>query len=493
MPASVSRVDRLDAFQLVLLDQLSSSLFDSLEVAHRWDVVLEFFVPRIATWAFVTMPDEQGEARIVARLDAHHSAEESEGETLVLPLRAAGEFLGSLHLRIRGRDALATQEFLQLAAARCAQALHNAILYAREQRVSLTFQNAALSAPLPEVPGYRFEAIYEAGRAEALVGGDWYDAFRLSDGRFVVSIGDVMGSGLKAAVAMVNVRQTMRGVAHIHADPVLMLQAADRALRDQYPERYVTTFVAIIDPVTQNCAYANAGHPPPFVRAPDGSVQPLRGHGTPLGLPEFGMHVEAHYTHLEPQSIVLLYTDGLTEASHDVVEGERHVRSALEQIDPRESGYARRIYERVLPAHSRDDVAILAVHVGAVGPVKRWRFDPRWHDVATRVRLEMSDELALNGFDPQRLFNFEVIFAELMANLVRYAPGTAEAFLEVRPDAFILHVTDKGPGFQFLPRLPHDLFSERGRGLFLISQLAGDFNVERRPGGGSHARVVLAP
>lgn len=69
----------------------------------------------------------------------------------------------------------------------------------REQRASVAFQQAALPATLPSIAGLSFDAVYRAAEAEALVGGDWYDAFRLSDGRFVLSVGDVAGSGLAAA------------------------------------------------------------------------------------------------------------------------------------------------------------------------------------------------------------------------------------------------------------------------------------------------------
>lgn len=483
--------ESLAGSELILLDQLTSALWKSLEVQYRLDAILEFFVPRFADWALITMPEDSGDARIAARRGAQ-PAKAGLAHTTALPLVTNDAQVGTLHVCFNERGPQAGQFFLRTVVERCAQALRNAMLYEREQHVALTFQNAALSAALPDVPGYHFDAVYEAGRAEALVGGDWYDAFALYDGRFVVSIGDVVGSGLRAAVAMVNVRQTMRGVAYVHPDPVIMLEAAGKALRDQYPERYVTTFVAVIDPVTQSCTYANAGHPPPFLRSADGHVEQLRGNGVPLGLSDFGGHAQVHYSRFEPGSLLLLYTDGLTEASRDILEGERRVRTALEQLDPGDETAAHTLHECVLSNHASDDVAILAIHAASAPPVNRWRFDPRWPDATARLRLEISDELVRAQFEPELLFNLEVIFAELVANVLRYAPGTVEAFLEVRPDAFIFHLADKGPGFQFLPRLPQDLFSENGRGLFLISQLAAEFNVEHRPGGGSHARVVLA-
>lgn len=99
--------------------------------------------------------------------------------------------------------------------------------------------------------------------------------------------------------------------------------------------------------------------------------------------------------------------------------------------------------------------------------------------------------LALEGLDEEQLSAFDVIYAETVANLIRHAGGTAEFLLQRQPDRFVLHVLDKGPGFQISPRLPNDLFSENGRGLYLIAKLADGFSVERRPGGGSHARISI--
>ena len=156
--------------------------------------------------------------------------------------------------------------------------------YDRERRASEAFQEAALPKALPTEPGVSFSAVYQAGSSEALVGGDWYDAFRLLDGRILLSVGDVMGSGLDAAVMMSAVRQSIRGAAQIYPDPCAILDAADRALRSGNPEAIVTAFVAVVDPFDHSITYASAGHPPPFLREEDGEIVKLSGSGPPLGL-----------------------------------------------------------------------------------------------------------------------------------------------------------------------------------------------------------------
>jgi anti-sigma regulatory factor (Ser/Thr protein kinase) len=85
----------------------------------------------------------------------------------------------------------------------------------------------------------------------------------------------------------------------------------------------------------------------------------------------------------------------------------------------------------------------------------------------------------------------ELVFGELLGNVVRYAPGPIEVMFDWSEPVPVLHVLDRGPGFTLMPRLPSDLLSERGRGLFIVWSLAEDFNVTERLDGGSHARAVL--
>ena len=93
----------------------------------------------------------------------------------------------------------------------------------------------------------------------------------------------------------------------------------------------------------------------------------------------------------------------------------------------------------------------------------------------------------------RRLDAAELVFGELLGNVVRFAPGPVEIVLNwTHAAAPVLHVLDRGPGFTFAPKLPLDLLSERGRGLYIVWSLAEDFNVTPRHDGGAHARAVLA-
>jgi anti-sigma regulatory factor (Ser/Thr protein kinase) len=193
----------------------------------------------------------------------------------------------------------------------------------------------------------------------------------------------------------------------------------------------------------------------------------------------------------DPGCSLLVYTDGLIEADRDIVAGFAALRSAFSS-EPPARGAVARIYERALGRASSDDVAMLLVSSEATGELRRWRFDPFWRDAVERVRREFLDAITSTGLHPARFLDVEIVFAEVLSNLLRYVAGLVDIFLECNPDNHVMHVLDPGPGFQFNPRLPSDPMSESGRGLFLISALSTQFSVERRPGGGSHARIVFA-
>jgi serine phosphatase RsbU (regulator of sigma subunit)/anti-sigma regulatory factor (Ser/Thr protein kinase) len=474
----------LNALSVPLLEELTAGLLDSLGVQDRMAAALQFFVPAYAEGASIRIDDGRAQNYVLSTGTAC-------GVPLTLPLQDAGKSIGILQLHIGAAQKMLPQTLAGMLADRLARTLAHALAYERERRTALAFQYAAVTTELPHVPGHRLDAIYEAGRAEALIGGDWYDAFVLEDGRLILSIGDVMGSGLPAAVAMVNIRQSLRTMALLHPDPVLMLEAANRTILAEFPDRFATTFIALIDPVTHTCTYANAGHPPPLLRLPDGAAVHLRTRGVPLGVPGFSEQLRADHVVLPAAGLLLLYTDGLTEANRRPIEGEALLHETLAKIDPTQEAPAATIYKRLLAHGSRDDVAIVTMYVDARPEIPRWRFNPEWSDAAHRVRREIGDILLREGLEPPRLCAFETIFAEIIANVIRHAGGTAEVVLQRQHDRFVLHVLDKGPGFHVVPRLPNDLFSENGRGLYLISRLADHFSVERRPGGGSHARITL--
>jgi PAS domain S-box-containing protein len=419
-----------------------------------------------------------------------------------VPLVAEGETLGMLSvlsgasLRRYSQDDVPMVEEL---GRRAGLAIHKARLFEREHRAAESFQEASLPAALPDAPGLVLDAFYAPGRAEAQVGGDWYDAMRLVDGRVVVSIGDVAGSGLQAAVTMGNMRQIIRGIAQVHADPALMLDAADRALRLEHPDKFVTAFVAVFDPISSMLTYASAGQPPPLLRKPTGETEPLTGTGLPLGLRSNFEKADSTTIELPPGSTLLLYTDGLTEFDREPVDGERRLQQIFGGIGEDEQP-ARAIAERMMDGGTaHDDVAVMVLRIGE--PLERDAHDRellrRWsvhtdrmRDV-TAARRAFGEAFGEHGATPEDVAMAELVFGELVGNATRYAPGPVDVIADWSGPDPVLHVLDEGPGFRHISILPPDLMSESGRGLFIVSALTHDFRIAKRHHGGSHARAVL--
>jgi PAS domain S-box-containing protein len=299
-------------------------------------------------------------------VDAAHRADIERldvGSIVAVPLAARGNALGIMQLmREQRRDPFSPgdRDLAVVLAQRAAVVLDNARIAERERRIARTFQEAALPRALPHVAGLRLDVVYVPGEHDAEIGGDWYDAFRLRDGKLVVSIGDVAGKGVNAAVLMSSLRQAIRVAAYQGLDPAAVLAATDEALANERPDRIATAFVGIADPQARTLAYASAGHPPALLRAPGGELRALGTGGPPLGLraPSPDVRTEA----IAPGSVLVLHTDGLTEATQDVLEGERLLSGALrDDAVMHAASPARYVLETVLRAPARDDVAILVV------------------------------------------------------------------------------------------------------------------------------------
>jgi serine phosphatase RsbU (regulator of sigma subunit) len=185
----------------------------------------------------------------------------------------------------------------------------------------------------------------------------------VAEGRVGVSVGDVAGSGLEAAVRMGNVRQILRGAAHIFADPMMMLDVADRTLRSEHENSLVTAFIGVIDPARATLLFASAGHLPALLRDAAGRVTELHAAGLPLGCRDLAAS-ESRTVLLPPGATLLLYTDGLVEWGHDVVHGSALLRDRFAALDAGQAHPAKRLVSEVLPrSGALDDVAALIVTV----------------------------------------------------------------------------------------------------------------------------------
>jgi serine phosphatase RsbU (regulator of sigma subunit) len=259
-------------------------------------------------------------------------------------------------------------------ARRAATALETIRLYGQQRRLAEALQVSLLTEP-PQPDQVEIAVRYVPAAHEAQVGGDWYDAFLQRDGATMLVIGDVVGHDRRAAAAMGQVRTLLRGIAYTTDEsPGTVLSRLDAAM---FGLRVQTTATAVLGRLEQDPAeagsgrrrlrWANAGHPPPMVRHPDGSVETLAVPGRNdllLGYdPSWQRHDQVAY--LDAGSLLFLYTDGLVERRDmSLDQGLDRLRTALATLgDQPLQDVCDAILRLLLPREAGDDVALLAVRL----------------------------------------------------------------------------------------------------------------------------------
>ena len=187
-------------------------------------------------------------------------------------------------------------------------------LAANEQADAQAIQRALLPTTLPSMPGVQLAARWEPAQA---FGGDCYDAIRLGETHVAISIADVCGKGLPAALLMSNLLASLRAFAASERSPRDVVTSVNRALcRQKNIRRFVTLFYALYDAASRTLVYTNAGHNPPLVLRRDGSCERLPTGGTVTGIFDEGSYEEGRIS-LDPGDRLVLFTDGITEARSD--------------------------------------------------------------------------------------------------------------------------------------------------------------------------------
>jgi sigma-B regulation protein RsbU (phosphoserine phosphatase) len=210
---------------------------------------------------------------------------------------------------------------------------------APEQRRNLEFelglaqsvQRSLLPQQVPDIPGLEVAAF---SRPAQIVGGDYFDFFRWEDGTHGFAIADVAGHGISASLHMASVQTLLRTLVPAGPSPVAVVQQLQRLLlHNVHFSTFVTLFLAALDPDTGQFTYCNAGHPPPLIFHPEsdvsGSLRWLEPTGAAVALIE-GLEFNAASTVMEPGDLLLLYTDGITEAMSP--DGELFGRQRLGQL-----------------------------------------------------------------------------------------------------------------------------------------------------------------
>lgn len=244
---------------------------------------------------------------------------------MVVPLVARGQGLGALTLMTVGSGRRFDRQYLALAeqlAARAALAIENGRLFESRNRVARSLQAALLPPRLPSIDGLDLAARYQVAEGDLEIGGDFYDVMELADGAWGVVIGDVCGRGPDAAALTGLMRHSVRASVVRETRPSRILAQTNDAVLDQIDEfRFCTAAYLRVELSPEldgsvRLRASSAGHPRPAVLRADGSVELIACAGVLLGVVAAPALVDVELD-LGPGDVVVLYTDGVTEARRD--------------------------------------------------------------------------------------------------------------------------------------------------------------------------------
>ncbi len=254
----------------------------------------------------------------------------------------------------------------------------NARLYDEQRHIAETLQLSLLPQVLVPPPGGNVTARYWPAGEASLIGGDFYDAFRVDADRWGVVIGDVCGKGIDAAAITGLVRHTVRAAARNSTSPSEVLRDVHRALSDHQPSTFCTVcfmYVRIAEDGSQSLDLALGGHPPPVLRRTGGAVQEIGEPGSLLGI--FEPVLVDTVVPVVPGDTLVLYTDGLTDAPPDQavpIEELFELLAGDEGADPVEllADGIRPLKRRRRPRGSADDTAIVVLRFGVPAESGEW-------------------------------------------------------------------------------------------------------------------------
>ena len=497
-----------EAASVMLIDPSTGGLFFKQASGAACDKIKEVRIPKghgIAGWVA-----ENGEPAVVedARKDPRffRNADDKTGfitkSILAVPLKVRDRIIGVAEV-INKQDGNFSESDLPLFSAYAslaAVAIENAKMHhqlleqellSRELDISRQIQDALQGPEYASLGLTRFNAVSIPARS---VGGDFYDWVELGDGRVLITIGDVSGKGIPAALLMSNTISRFRAEAARLVEPNEILSMLNSVLaKESHRGLFVTLFTMLLEP-DGHLHYSNAGHQTPLYLSKNGYVELSKAGGPPLGIvPEF--KYEQAYTTLFEGDTVVVYTDGVTEAVNPKGEfyGFERLKEKISALQEEAETISQRIREDVENFESgrerTDDLTVVVVH--------------RTHSAETLVKKYerlSPDDLAENratldayliGLDVEEKVRSSIVLAvdEALTNVIRHAykgnGGPAEVKYSATRNQLLIEIRDSGCGD--VPQIPIEERTEikpGGLGLVILKKVMDEVSFNSIENGG---------
>ena len=367
-----------------------------------------------------------------------------------------------------------------------AQAAERARKFEAQHGTAQLLQRSMLPEHLPELDTFRIAARYDVGVDGNAAGGDFYDAFELTDGKLAMVLGDVAGHDVRAAAVMGQVRAALRALALTDAAPPSVLAGLDRLVgslgaESRNEEIFVTVVYGVLDLLDGTITLASAGHPPPVLRRAGVSGGPATAElvkvppGAPLGL---GGRWQTGVVTLEPGDTVLMFSDGVVERrGRPLADGlDDLVAAAAGAVsgDPRNLCA---LATSAVSGQTDDDVAVLAVE----------RALARSRSATLQVAAEPTSPGRVRAWMTTKLRDWQVpepvigaailCTSELTTNALLHAGTPAEVRVDLTAERLLVAVADTGTRGS-VTRAHTDALSSRGRGLGLIEELSDSWGTD---------------
>ncbi|ROO91288.1 PAS domain S-box-containing protein [Actinocorallia herbida] len=564
LAASLELDVTLRAVAGTLVPQFADHLFIDLvtgdKLVRRVAAHARDWTPPPGTWAEpgeqVDYPYDDHAAKAIRRRDAvlaeSTGPDSAFGVTSMIaaPLVARGEVLGVMSLALSNlgrRPDPHYDEFdrtlVGAIASRVALSIDNALLFEEERQTALAFQRQLLPGERPpDLDGLKIAWRYEPAPpleshgqgVQTQVGGDWYDVIPLSAGRVGIVIGDVEGRGARAAAVMGQLRAALRAFAQDDKSPADIMRKLDEWTRgmarpDTPRPPVVSCSYFVYDAWSRELTWANAGHHPPLLAVGDivGDLDFSRSTGAMLGMRHAGLGGDAAFEEetvvLAPGSMLVLYTDGLTEgrpkADGSFFTGEESrglVRAAVSRASRGDvEGVAHAVFSAV-PGEIDDDVALVVIRTAPEELAVRERTFPAEPIMVSEARRLASDTFTAWGLGDDAAETACLLVSEIVTNVVLHAtnvpaqkralvgapelsfdeddwdlsgglgrpePVKPEFRLRLRRGARALWVEVFDPDLR-LPRIRNaGETDEGGRGLYLVDQIAARWGSRPTPNG----------